>query len=138
MALHLIKICVGVDRIEELREWQAARRNERRAKTNLHITRHFPKRADEILDGGSLYWIIRGFIQVRQPIVGFHAVQDEEGQKCAIELAPDLIPTIPLARRPHQGWRYFAAKDAPADLNKAEAQEIPPDLLRELHELGLL
>lgn len=141
MALHLIKICVGIDSIGQLAEWQALRRKEMRKKTNHHITRHFPKRADEILAGGSLYWIIRGFIQVRQRVVGFHPWRDpQEGEKCKIELDATLVPTEPMARRPHQGWRYFETKDAPHDLT-ARSQglaEMPPDLLKELKALGLI
>ncbi len=58
MALHIIKLCVGVDSLQDLRDWRASRAAAGHAA--ICSTRMAPKRAAEILDGGSLYWVIRG------------------------------------------------------------------------------
>lgn len=141
MPLHLIKVCVGVEAIEELAHWQARRR--KGGKTAVyHYTRHMPKRADEILTGGSLYWIIKGAIQVRQRILGFETVYlEDEGRHCGIRLDRKLVPVVPRGRGPHQGWRYLEDKDAPPDLKlgrKSGTAQLPPELIAELRSLGLL
>ena len=98
-------------------------------------TRQTPKRAPELLDGGSLYWVIKGVILVRQPIVKI--VTLESGvQPCRIDLAPELILTVPQPRRPFQGWRYLDAKDTPPDLPTGEGAEMPQDLAKQLREIG--
>jgi hypothetical protein len=140
MALHLIKLCVGVERVEQLAAHQARRRKGGRAAV-FHYTRFRPKRAAEILDGGSLYWVIKGFIQVRQRILGFDWVDfEDEGRFCAIKLDRRLVPTELRARRPHQGWRYLVPEEAPPDLGgrNAGARKLPRSMQRELKELGLL
>ncbi|MFV2092392.1 MAG: DUF1489 family protein, partial [Hyphomicrobiales bacterium] len=107
--------------------------------------RHMPRRRDEILgscgagSGGSLYWVIRGVVQVRQPIAELRAVTGEDGiKRCAIVLAPELVATLPVPRRPFQGWRYLPASEAPGDLADTSTQDLPPELRVELAELGLL
>ena len=133
MALHLIKLCVGCDSVEELRAWRAER--DRRGVPPIVPTRQTPKRAAELLEGGSLYWVIKGVILVRQPIVKI--VTLESGvQPCRIDLGPELILTAPQPRRPFQGWRYLDAKDAPPDLPTGEGAEMPQDLARQLREIG--
>ena len=133
MALHLIKLCVGCDSVEELRAWRAERA--RRGIPPIVPTRHTPKRAAELLEGGSLYWVIKGVILVRQPIVKI--VTLESGvQPCRIDLGPELILTAPQPRRPFQGWRYLDAKDAPPDLPTGEGAEMPQDLAKQLRESG--
>lgn len=140
MPLHLLKLCVGIDSIEELAHWQAKKRR-KGAKGSYHFTRNFPKRADEILGGGSIYWVIKGFVRVRQRIIAIDSVQrEEEGRFCRLTLHKDLRPTVPQPRKPHQGWRYLEPAEAPLDLNprgKGEAA-MPPELLAELKSLGLL
>jgi hypothetical protein len=140
MSLHLIKMCVGCDSVEDLREWQANRLL--RGEPLIHRTRNFPKRAEEILVGGSLYWIIKGQVRVRQRITALEAVTDGEGGRfCAIHLAEELVETVRLAHRPMQGWRYLPPEAAPADRDpnhKDEADEMPPAMVRELRSLGLL
>ena len=145
MTLHMLKLCVGVDRIDELEDWieEKIRKAKSRGKEPKleHVTRQMPKRRDEILEGGSLYWVIKGFIQVRQPIVGLQARRGKDGiERCAIQFAPNLIQVQPSPRRAFQGWRYLEAKDAPADLGKRRKgeQELPPALLLELRQLGIL
>ena len=122
MALHMIKLCVGVETVEELAEWQIKRAKERAKKGKspnpFHDTRMRPKRAEEMLTGGSLYWVIKNYIIVRQQLIGFEDVKNKDGgPKCRIHLDPELIRTRPRKKRPFQGWRYLAPSDAPADLD---------------------
>jgi len=132
--LHLIKLCVGIDSIEELE-----RRITRRGGEIVHTTRQTPRQADALLDGGSLYWVIKGLIQARQPIRDLRAETDIEGRGlCAIVLAPELIPVQPRRRRPFQGWRYLKPEDAPPDLATGDADEIPPGMRAALAELALI
>ena len=145
MPLHLVKLCVGCESIEDLAAWQAerlARMKQAGQKPELsHRTFQTPKRRAELLDGGSLYWVIKGVIQVRQPIVDLGEGRKDDGTPCClIVLENRLVPVRPVPRRPFQGWRYLDAADAPADLTGANAQiaDMPPAMRRELAELGLL
>lgn len=133
MAVHLIKLCVGADSVEELRAWRAERA--RRGIPPIVPTRHTPKRAAELLDGGSLYWVIKGMILVRQPIVSIVTL-DSGPQPCRIDLGPELILTAPQPRRAFQGWRYLDPKDVPPDLPTGEGAEAPQELVRKLREIG--
>ena len=133
MALHLIKLCVGADSVEELRAWRADRA--RRGIAPIVPTRQTPKRAEELLDGGSLYWVIRGVILVRQKIVSIKTL-DGGPQPCRIDLAPELILTAPQPRRAFQGWRYLDPKDAPPDLAGDDEVEMPQELAKQLREIG--
>ncbi len=122
MALHMIKLCVGVENVEDLSEWQVKRMAELKKKGKpanpYHDTRMSPKRATEMLAGGSLYWVIKNFIIVRQRLIGFEEVQDKDGKAmCRIHLDPELIRTKPRKKRPFQGWRYLEPTDAPTDLD---------------------
>ena len=135
MTLHLVKLCVGVDRIEQLTEWGRMERG--RGMPPIVHTRQTPKRAAEILEGGSLYWVIKGVILCRQAIVGIETLEEGGQSRCEIELAPEIVPVAPQPRRAFQGWRYFEAKDAPPDLTSAEAQGLPADIARELRALGV-
>jgi hypothetical protein len=100
-------------------------------------TRSWPKRREEVLAGGSLYWIIKGVVSVRQRILAIDDVKDDHGQRCGLWLDPELIKTAPQPRRAFQGWRYLEPKDAPADLKKMKGgDELPEDLRRRLAELG--
>ncbi len=142
MTLHLIKLCVGVDSIEDLRSWQTDRLaalKKRGHKVEIkHTTRMLPKRRVEVLDGGSLYWVIKGFIAVRQRLIDIRPFVDKEGvSRCHLVYDKDLVLVRPLPRRAFQGWRYFEAKDAPADIGKS-GRGMPDKLRRELAELGLL
>lgn len=142
MALHLIKLCVGVDDIAELTAWQERRLAELKSRGEPpelgHTTRQMPRRRDEIITGGSLYWVIRGVIQLRQPIIDLRPVRGGDGiERCRIVLSPDSFLTAPVPRRAFQGWRYLEAKDAPRDLSSHE-RSLPPELSAELAELGLL
>jgi hypothetical protein len=136
MALHLMKLAVGIDDIDQLRRIRAARAAERGG--SWVYTRNHPRRAAEVLVGGSIYWVIRGHIRVRQLVTGFRSQRDANGRRyCLIEVDENLVPTLPRAWRPFQGWRYLAPEDAPAD--RSEAGEPPSDrLLAELRSLGLI
>jgi hypothetical protein len=145
MPLHIIKLCVGVETVEELEDWLrdhfAAEEAAGRVAEDTHVTRMMPKRAAEVLDGGSLYWVIRGFVQVRQRIVDIRPVTDDAGtERCALVMEPVLHRTRLQPRRPFQGWRYLTEADAPADLARAGADDgaIPPEMRRDLSELGLI
>lgn len=121
-ALHLLKLCVGADSVEDLATWQAGRMIERRAAgldaRPRHVTRMWPRRAAEILGGGSLYWVIQGYVVVRQVIESFDEVVDANGiRRCAIVLSPGLVRVAARPRPPFQGWRYLSAKDAPPDIH---------------------
>ena len=138
MPLHLLKLCVGVDDVEQLR--QSQKRRTECGERLIHVTRNRPRRDDEVLDGGSLYWVIKRVISVRQRIVGLEEVYGTDGiRRCAIILDPELVLTMHQPRRPHQGWRYFEEDVAPADAPKgSSAEDFPAEMLAELKELGLL
>jgi hypothetical protein len=139
--LHLIKLAVGPSSLKELQEWQTARACEKADKGEkgelIHITRNTPKRAEEVLNGGSVYWVVRGFIAGRNPILELRPMTYDGMPHCGIVYDPKLVRVKPLPRRPFQGWRYFEGKDAPPDLAR-NVSDIPEKMLRELAELGLL
>jgi hypothetical protein len=143
MTLHLIKLCVGCDSVEDLVEWIDDRLKEkRRARQkpeHAHITRMVPKRIAELIDGGSLYWVIKGTVQCRQRLLDIRPFVDNEGiGRCRLVLDPKVTRTEWQPRRPFQGWRYLEAKDAPRDLKAGRGgDDLPPALRAELAELGL-
>jgi hypothetical protein len=143
MPLHLIKLCVGCDSVEDLESWIEIRLEEKRRAgepaEHFHTTRMIPKRVDELLDGGSLYWIIKGGVQCRQRLIDIRPFTDSEGiNRCRLVFDPPLIRTQWKPRRPFQGWRYLKPEDAPADASGGLAEEMPLELQKELAELGLL
>lgn len=138
MALNILKLCVGVSEIDELESWIKDCKAGR--DTLDHVTRMFPKRKDEILPGGSLYWVIRGMILCRQAIAALEPITGADGiERCRIVFKPQIIPVRPVPKRAFQGWRYLEESDAPPDLPKSTKVEgMPEKLRRELAELGLL
>ena len=138
MAVHIVKLCVGVSEVEELETWIADARAGRDELS--HTTRMFPKRKDEIVPGGSLYWVVRGMILCRQPIAALVPVTDTEGiERCRIEFEPKIVLVRPTPRRAFQGWRYLEAADVPPDLPRGgSGRSLPEKMRRELAELGLL
>lgn len=145
MALHLLKLCVGAESIEDLAAHIESRFSTMRAQglepEQFHTTRMLPKRMDELLDGGSLYWVIKGNVQVRQRLKDIRPFVDGEGiSRCNLVLHPELIATHWQPRRPFQGWRYLVSADAPADLGSAGAEiaDMPMEMRQELASLGLL
>jgi hypothetical protein len=145
MPLHLLKLAVGCDSIRDLEEWiadtQALMRRLGRPAEQLHTTRMVPKRMDEIIRQGSLYWVIKGQLSCRQPVIDIRPFTDGEGiGRCHIVLEPVVTPVEPRPCRPFQGWRYLQDKDRPRDLRAtgAGAEAMPEEMRRELAALGLL
>lgn len=143
MTVHLIKLCVGLDTLSDLAAWQAQRLaafgREKRSPELIHVTRQTPKRALEVLDGGSLYWVIGGWIAARQKMLELRPVVKNGVPHCGLVYAPELIAVEPRPRRPFQGWRYFDSKDSPPDLARQSGGDAMPEAMRrELISLGLL
>jgi hypothetical protein len=135
MALHLIKLCVGAASIDDLRIWW----DEEHGRKRLPIvhTRQTPKRAEELMQGGSLYWVIKGTVLVRQTVLGVETLNQSGQSFCHIRLDRTLHLTLPQPRRAFQGWRYLEPKDAPADLSSGDGEAaMPADLAVQLRELG--
>lgn len=140
--LHLIKLCVGTESVDDLVAWQreVAARNAGagRVARPTHVTRMWPRRAAELLDAGSLYWVFKGLVLGRQRILGLEARDGEDGiRRCAIALDPEVVRTMPQPRRPFQGWRYLRPEDAPRDV-AAGVADLPPGLMASLAEIGVL
>lgn len=143
MALHLIKLCVGCSSLSELAKWQKTRLKQMRARGKkpelVHITRMRPKRVEEILNGGSLYWVIRGQIAARQRLLAIREVAKNGVPHCGLVYDKRLVPVVARPRRAFQGWRYLEEEDAPLDLAQTKgAETLPEALQRELAALGLL
>lgn len=142
MSIHLVKLCVGVESVAELRAWQQDYLKDlKRCKVKpevMHVTRQMPKRTDELLDGGSLYWVIKGQIAVRQRILELRPVIKNDVPHCGLVLDADLVPTLHRFRSPFQGWRYLKPEDAPPDVSKVPGGDMPDALKIELAQLGLL
>ena len=131
MTVHMLRLCVGCDTIEDLLAWHADTNEPWR----LH-TRMTPKRADEMVDGGSIYRIFKGMILCRQRILEIRTLGEGVTARCEITLDPEIIRVAPTPRRAFQGWRYFDPKDAPPDLETGGDGEIPTELARQLREAG--
>lgn len=145
MTLHLVKLCVGIDALPDLRSWQQRRLQELvqagQVAELCHKTRQTPRRRDELLKDGSLYWVIKGVICARQRIIDLKEMVREDGQPaCGIVLDPEIVETVPKPRRPFQGWRYLKAAQAPADRGPYNDDDagIPPGMREELRSLGLI
>ena len=137
--LHLIKLSVGSESVDSLRAWQAGRLEQ--LGQIYHQTRMMPRRAEELLDGGSIYWVIRGQVRCRQKLLDIETVHDREGQRFArLILEQELHRTVNRPHRPFQGWRYLKPEDAPLDLSDAPEgiADMPEEMRAELKELGLI
>ncbi|QCN97099.1 DUF1489 family protein (plasmid) [Azospirillum argentinense] len=142
MPLHLIKLAVGIDDLDHLAAVQARRAQAVDGRSLIPVfTRRVPKRGEEILAGGSIYWVVRGSVAARQRVISIDTTVDEEGESCCIlGMDPQLVATVPTPHRPFQGWRYLNPETAPRDLSEAGGQgdELPAHLAAELRSLGLL
>jgi hypothetical protein len=144
VTVHLVKLCVGVTEPEELSAWQKRRWNEAkkagRKPEYRHITRNTPKRAAEILDGGSLFWVMKGVIRVRQRIKAVESIVWDGEPHCKLVLDRKLVRVTPRPMRAFQGWRYLETDAAPPDLEKfgKGAVDMPAKMIEELRTLGLL
>lgn len=136
--LHLVKLCVGAEGVGDLVAWR--REKAARGEPVAHVTRMWPKRGEELLAGGSLYWVFKGVILARQRILSLEPRIGADGiSRCAIGLGEEVIRTLPQPRRPFQGWRYLRGEDAPRDLTGAgeDGADLPPKLMAELAEIGV-
>ena len=143
MTVHLIKLSVGPESLTQLAEWQQQRLKEKkrlRQKPELiHITRHKPKREAEVLDGGSIYWVVKGWIVARQKLIELREMERDGVKHCGLVYDPELISVRVRQRKAFQGWRYFEAKDVPPDVGPWNGtHDLPDQLQRELVTLGLL
>lgn len=141
MTLHLIKLCVGAETVEDLLDWQRTPQSRGPDGRPRHVTRMWPKAGAEVLDGGSLYWVFKGLVLARQRIVDLQEVDRGDGiRRCALVLDGAVIRTRPVPRRPFQGWRYLKPADAPPDLPRGKGAEpdLPPALQAALADLGVL
>jgi hypothetical protein len=143
MTVHLSKLAVGCDSIATLAARQlpwTIKRDDGKI-VYRHRTRYLPKRADEIKDGGSMYWIVKHAFLARQPVIDFELIGEGKESFVLVHLAPKLVPVLLTPRRFHQGWRYLEAADAPIDMSATGVQgleTLPPKLLRELRVMGLM
>lgn len=138
---HLIKLCVGAEQVEDLLSWQKNPRAKGPDGLPRHVTRMWPKREAEIVGGGSLYWVFKGLVLCRQPILRFDEVTGADGiRRCGIVLDPEITRVAATPKRPFQGWRYLAPGDAPVDLRAGQADEdtLPPSLQSALADIGVL
>lgn len=145
MPLHLVKLCVGASSIEDLEDWQVKHRKRKTRDGQpcaYHTTFQTPKRDSELLDGGSLYWVIKGMILARQRLVGLDEGTKDDGSPCCLLLLDlKIVPVRPVPRRAFQGWRYLPAEDAPPDLkagSKDTLVTMPATMRKTLADLGLI
>ena len=145
MTVHLIKLAVGIDSFSHLQERQRQRLEVAEAEGGeailRHLTRSTPRRAADVLDGGSIYWVIKRAVRARQRIVGIDSAVNQRGeQRCALILDRELVPVRAQPYRPFQGWRYLEPSDAPPDVigGTDESVEMPSEMAEELRDLGLL
>ncbi len=139
--LHLTKRAVGAADIEHLRAWQAERLAGQ--PPLRHRTRNFPRRAAEVVDGGSIYWVVSGAMLVRQRVIDIVEDHWDDGSRCsALILDPALVMVAGRPTKPFQGWRYLSPADAPPDLVWDRAAEgeaaLPSGLRQELRALCLI
>ena len=135
--IHLVKLCVGIETVSELEAWQS---RPDAPDEPRHVTRMWPKREAEILDGGSLYWVIKGLVLCRQRVLHLDEVIGSDGvRRCGIVMERKLHRTTPAPRRPFQGWRYLPAMDAPADLTESRGDDdaLPVELASALADIGV-
>lgn len=138
--VNLLKLCVGAERVEDLEAWQSMRMEAAKRPTPMHVTRMWPKREAELVNGGSLYWVFKGQVLARQQIIRLDEVIGDDGiRRCALVLSPEVIRTEAQPRRAFQGWRYLKPEDAPRDLTteKPGDDELPSDIAAALAEIGI-
>ena len=137
MTVHLKKLSVGSQSLDNLRDWQALRLAQ--GGKLVHVTRNRPRRAEELLDGGSIYWIIKGVVTARQAIIDLAEAQRADGTPaCGIVLSPEIVQVAPTKMRIFQGWRYLEANEAPPDIGGDDSGDMPVKLVAELRDLGIL
>lgn len=138
--VHLLKLSVGTEDAADLADWQAQKRAQADDGRPRHVTRMWPKRESEILNGGSIYWVIKGVILARQPVLRLDEYIGGDGiRRCAIVCDTPLVRVAATPRRPFQGWRYLDPADAPPDLPESRWDEdpLPPALSQALAAIGV-
>lgn len=138
--IHLLKLCVGAESVEDLADWQRSQAGRWPRGRAIHVTRMWPRREAEVLEGGSLYWVIKGLVLCRQRILDLEELTGQDGiSRCAIHLDTAIHRTAAAPRRPFQGWRYLPPGDAPPDLASGRDRDdpLPPEMARALADMGL-
>lgn len=138
--INLVKLSVGIDSVEHLQTYRARIQSESGHDLPRHVTRMWPRREAEFLNGGSIYWVIKGVILCRQRVLRLEEVFGDDGiRRCAIVMDAEIIRTESAVRRPFQGWRYMEPTDSPADLTKAgkSSEDLPVELMTALAEIGV-
>lgn len=138
--VNLLKLCVGSEKVEDLIDWQVSARAKGPDGLPRHVTRMWPRREAEVLNGGSLYWVFKGVVLARQRILRFDEVRGTDGiLRCGLVLEPKVVRTEAVPKRPFQGWRYLAPKDAPRDLasHRSRGEALPPKLEAALADIGV-
>ena len=140
MTIHLKKLCVGANDVRDLFNRQEFIRQ--KYSETIHITRMFPKKHQDLLDGGSIYWIFKGYMRARQNIIGIDRIMgNDKIKRCKILLSKEIMLTSPIKTRPFQGWRYLEAKDIPKDdilYDPKNFDSSNEELISELSNLGLV
>ncbi len=137
--VNLLKLCVGAEDVADLTRWQVQPRAKGPDGNPRHVTRMWPKREAELLNGGSLYWVFKGLILARQRIIRLDEVDRGDGiRRCGLVLNPEVHRTEAVPRRPFQGWRYLDPADSPKDLtDRSEMGGLPPKVMATLAEIGV-
>lgn len=138
--VHLLKLSVGTEDMAGLAAWQAMPQVQTPDGYPQHVTRMWPKRGDEVLNGGSIFWVIKGIIQCRQRIIRLDERIGNDGiRRCAIVSDPQLVRVAATPKRAFQGWRYLKTADAPEDLPDGVQNEesLPPELSKALAAIGV-
>ncbi|WP_298260873.1 DUF1489 domain-containing protein [uncultured Litoreibacter sp.] len=138
--INLVKLSVGTESISDLQDWQTLRRAEMPEGLPRHVTRMWPKRETELVNGGSIYWVIKGSIQARQKVLRLDEVIGNDGiRRCAIVLEPEIVRTAAVLKRPFQGWRYLKPEDSPPDLTAQRENDdaLPAEMSAALADIGI-
>ena len=144
MTIHLLRMAARVESVAKLKQLQAERLVQSATENKSELftyTRNIPKRIDELIDDGSIYWVIKKYIKVRQRILGIERHINEEGRAyCAIQIDPELKQVVARRQKAFQGWRYLKPEDIPVDLHPSQSKvaNLPSALADELRELGLI
>ena len=138
--INLVKLSVGTETVQNLSDWQANPAARTADGLPRHVTRMWPKRSEELLKGGSIYWVIKGIILCRQKVLRLDEIFGVDGiRRCAIVIEPKLIQVAATPKRAFQGWRYLPTADSPPDLSRPRASDddLPPELQAELANIGI-